>query len=68
MRSGRSSWLRLNLYALYQGWLDTVLALRAARLTGVFAAAKEKQVARQVQLNLELRCPQAGYAAARSML
>jgi hypothetical protein len=67
MRSGRRSWPRLNSYALYQGWLDTVLALRAARLTGVFGA-KEKQVARQVQLNLELRRPQAGYAAARSML
>jgi len=90
---------RLNLYALYQGWLDTVLALRAARLTGVFAAAasphhavqrqralaecarlegrmaglrasaeKEKQVARRVELNLELQRLRADYAAARSML
>lgn len=77
---------RATLYALYQGWIDTLLALRAARVTGAFvvaanaehasarrdalrecarldaeiarlraAAAKEKQMARQVELNLELK-------------
>jgi len=76
---------RSNLFALYQGWLDTVMALQAARLTGHFTAsvsreqaamrraalrqchdlttqmaalrkeaAKEKQLARQVNLNLAL--------------
>ena len=75
-----------SLYALFQGWLDTLLAQQAARLTGHFAvpvnaeyatgrrdalrecarldaeiarlrsaAAKEKQMARQVELNLELK-------------
>ena len=29
---------RTSLQALYQGWLDTLLALQAARLTGTFAA------------------------------
>ncbi len=27
---------RMTLYALYQGWIDTLVALQAARLTGVF--------------------------------
>jgi hypothetical protein len=76
---------RTTLYALYQGWIDTLLALQAARVTGTFtvaanaeyaavrrdalqecarldaeitrlrvAAAKEKQMARRVELNLEL--------------
>jgi hypothetical protein len=76
---------RSSLHALYQGWLDTLLALAAARLSGGFAilptadaraarrealgecarlgaeiarlraaAAKEKQMARQVELNLEV--------------
>ena len=75
-----------TLYALYQGWLDTVLALKAAAITGQFTihdaasrvelrrralqrvaelqdriavlrreAAKASQMARQVELNLQLR-------------
>ena len=74
-----------QLFALYQGWIDVLLALNAARLTGAFvlaaspkqsaerrealreraqlvdevarlraAAAKESQIARQVELNLEI--------------
>ena len=77
---------RTSLHALYQGWIDTLLALHAARVTGAFAvaanaeqaavwldalqecarldveiarlraaAAKEKQMARRVELNLELK-------------
>lgn len=77
---------RSTLYALYQGWQDTVLALQAALLTGEFtlldsaeraqqrrealhvsialqgqiyslrgAAAKASQMARQVELNLQIR-------------
>ena len=76
---------RSDLFALYQGWIDTVVALQAAQLTGHFtasvspeqaamrraalrqcydlttqiaalrkAAAKEKQLARQVDLNMTL--------------
>jgi len=90
---------RGTLYALYQGWIDTVLAVQAARVTGAFstptsaehaaarrealqacahldsqmaglraAAAKEKQIPRQVELNLELKRLQADYAAARARL
>lgn len=75
-----------SLYALYQGWLDTALALKAAAITGQFTihdavsrvelrrralhrvaelkerisvlrreAAKASQMARQVELNLQLR-------------
>ncbi len=75
-----------NLLAFYQGWIDRVLALAAARLTGTYAlttsveasnarqaaleehsriereiaglrarAAKERQVNRRVDLNLELK-------------
>lgn len=75
-----------NLYALYQGWLDTVLALKAAAITGQFTlhdvtsrleqrrralqrgvelqdriaalrreARKASQLARQVELNLQLQ-------------
>lgn len=75
-----------SLYALYQGWIDTLLALKAARVTGVFglaadaghavarqealrecarldaeiarlrtAAAGEKQIPRQVELNMEVK-------------
>ncbi|MGQ0510470.1 MAG: DUF4391 domain-containing protein [Betaproteobacteria bacterium] len=77
---------RGDLYGLYQGWLNVLVALQAARATGAFsmpesseqamarqealrdcgrldveiarlraAAAKERQVARQVALNLELK-------------
>lgn len=90
---------RASLFALYQGWLDTVFALHAARLTGSFAApaspahaaarrdalrecarlemeiarlraaaAKEKQLPRQVEFNLELKRLQAAQAAARAKL
>lgn len=76
----------LSLHALYQGWMDTVIALQTAFVTGVFAAsasrehaverhqalqevkkqrveiarlkaaaAKEKQIARQVELNAEIK-------------
>ena len=77
---------RASLYALYQGWLDTIFALQAAAITGAFtlldsvelaaarrqavhvvrelrariealrgAAEKASQMARQVELNLEIR-------------
>jgi hypothetical protein len=88
-----------TLYALYQGWMDSLEALLAARLTGGFKnanspeqaaarrqglqdclrleleavslrakAAKEKQLARQVELNLALKRVQAQLAAAREQL
>ncbi len=88
-----------DLYGLYQGWIDTLLALLAARVTGVFAAAttpvqgatrrealrecarfdaeivrlrsaaaKEKQVSKQVALNLELKRAEAARAAALERL
>ncbi|MBZ0170284.1 hypothetical protein MELA_00193 [Candidatus Methylomirabilis lanthanidiphila] len=94
---GRQS--RASLYALYQGWMDTVLALEVARRTGVFelpgstersaarraalqecarceaesarlraAAAKEKQIPRQVELNLTLKRVEAARAAALARL
>jgi len=90
---------RTSIYALYQGWLETLLTLQAARLTGLFnpspnpphaaarqealgecawlesemtrlrkTAAKEKQVSRQVELNLELKRVEAALAAARARL
>jgi hypothetical protein len=90
---------RTTLFALYQGWIDTLLALHAARVTGTFAVAanvehaaarrdalrecvrldaeiarlraaalKEKQMARQVELNLELKRVEALLAAARERL
>ena len=90
---------RSNLQALYQGWIDTLLALQAARVTGAFAvasnaeqaglrhkalqectrlgreiarlrttAAKEKQMARRVDLNLELKRLEAALAAAHANL
>lgn len=88
-----------TLQALYQGWVDCVQALLAARLTGSYQtpatpeqaaarrqaladcerleaevsrlraqAAKEKQMARQVELNLTLKRVQAELAAARRQL
>jgi acyl-CoA synthetase (AMP-forming)/AMP-acid ligase II len=88
-----------SLETLYQGWIDTLLALQAARLTGAFAvptnpeqaglrrealqecsrlareiarlratAAKEKQMARRVELNLELKRLEAAQAAAQATL
>lgn len=90
---------RTTLEALYQGWIDTLLALQAARVTGAFAvptnleqsglrrkalqecsrlareisrlrttAAKEKQMARRVDLNLELKRLEAAQAAAHANL
>lgn len=88
-----------TLHALYQGWMERVWALQAARLTGSYQAdttpeqaaarwqaladcerleneigrlraqaAKEKQLARQVELNLTLKRIQAELAAARLKL
>lgn len=90
---------RESLYGLYQGWIDTMLALLAAGMTGTFAmagsrehaevrrsalaecgrldaqvaslratAAKEKQISRQVELNLELKRLEAVRAAVRTKL
>lgn len=90
---------RADLYLLYQGWIDTLLALLAARVTGLFAVAtspgqaatrrealrecarldteiarlraaatKEKQVPRQVALNLELKRAKVARAAALARL
>lgn len=90
---------RLSLHALYQGWIDTLLAFQAACRTGCFKpatsaaaatarrealsacarleaemsrlrglAAREKQIARQVALNLELKRIEAEFAAAQSNL
>ncbi|QJD30822.1 DUF4391 domain-containing protein [Methylococcus geothermalis] len=90
---------RADLYQLYQGWIDTLLALKAAEVTGRFAmvtsadqaaarrealrecarldaeitrlrkaAAKERQVPRQVELNLELKRAEAARATAREKL
>lgn len=88
-----------TLLALYQGWLDCLTALQAARYTGTFKAiddpaqaaarrealrecqrleqesarlrtlaTKEKQMAKQVDLNLALKRVQAGLLAARQQL
>ena len=88
-----------TLLVLYQGWLDTLIALKAALLTGSFIpavdheqarerqeslgecarleaemarlrsmAGKEKQLARQVELNLELKRIEAAHVAARARL
>jgi hypothetical protein len=90
---------RASLHVLYQGWIDTLLVLQAARVTGDFAfaadvehaarrhaalqecarldseiarlratAAKEKQLSRRVELNLELKRVEAALAAARANL
>ncbi len=90
---------RGTLFALYQGWIDTLLALQAARRMGVFAklgsadraaqrreallecerleaeiarlraaAAREKQMPRQVELNLELKRVEASRTAALARL
>jgi len=84
-----------TLLSLYQGWIDTLLALQAASRTRIFAvpdsadakvarrealatcerleaeiarlraaAAKEKQIRKQVELNLELKRLEAARAAA----
>jgi hypothetical protein len=90
---------RASLLALYQGWFDTLLALEAARLSGVFtilptdegrharrdalrdaarldaeigrlraAASREKQMARQVALNLDLKRAESERAAVQVRL
>ncbi len=90
---------RTSLFELYQGWIDTLHALEAARRTGSFvmadgpqaraarrealaelarleaeisrlrsAAAVEKQLARQVQHNLELQRLQAARSGALARL
>lgn len=90
---------RADLYLLYQGWMDALLALLAARVTGTFtaaaspdqaaarrealrecaglnaeiarlrtAAAKEKQMSKQVELNLELKRAEAARTAAFARL
>jgi hypothetical protein len=90
---------RENLMVLYQGWLDTLAAFQAARITGAFtqsqsdeqaaarraslrecreleqqiaallaAATKEKQLARQVTLNLEIKQLQARQQQASALL
>jgi len=88
-----------NLRALYQGWVDALVAFKAARFTGSFnpaadpekatdrqealrecarleaemarlraAAGKEKQMARKVELNVELKRIEAAHASARARL
>ncbi len=90
---------RSNLHALYRGWIDTVLAAKAAAITGDFvpaadaghaqgrasaldacadlegriasirsAAAKEKQLARRVELNTQLKTLRGELEAARAKL
>ena len=90
---------RATLFALYDGWMDTLLALHAARRTNVFAipeaadaraarrealgecerleaeiarlraaAARERQMPRQVALNLEIKRLEAQRAAALKKL
>lgn len=88
-----------SLYALYQSWVDVLLALKAARVTGVYrlaadagdaaarrealrecarldaeiarlraAAAGEKQMPRQVELNMEIKRMEAALVAVRTRL
>src|SRR5207253_1763997 len=90
---------RRNLQALFQGWMDTLLAWNAAQWTGAFtiasdakhavaretalrdcarcetdiarlraAAKKEKQLAKQVELNLALKRVEAELSAAKQKL
>jgi len=94
-----SSQPRADLFKLYQGWIDAVLALLAAQLTGRFslpgtvehaaarrealresarleteitrlraAAAKQKQLSRQVELNMALKRAEAARASALTQL
>lgn len=88
-----------DLFALYQGWMNTLTALQAAQLTGTFrvthdpeqttlrrqalrdcaryqtemtslraAAGKEKQMARKVDLNMDLKRIEAAHASAKKRL
>jgi hypothetical protein len=90
---------RSTLHTLYQGWADTLLAFKAAQVTGSYrpvdnpeqaatrhealkecarldaeiaglraAATKERQIARKVELNLELKRVESRLAAARQRL
>lgn len=90
---------RGSLLALYQGWIDAVQALRAARVTGVYsipksrakvmdrasalqeygriesriselsaAGAKEKQIPRLAEINLELKRLRADRASVRGRM
>ena len=90
---------RTTLLALYQGWMNAIIALKAARQTGNFieassteqadargaallecsrldaeiarlqaATAKERQMARQVELNVELKRLEAALAVSRAKL
>lgn len=90
---------RATLFELYQGWVDKLIALQAARLTGTFrpgnsykdfdarrealrdferleaeiktlrsAAAKEKQLPRQVEINLQLQRARNAQVAAKERL
>ena len=90
---------RTSLFLLYQGWMDTLVALQASAISGTFqpldsaegaanrrvalhacialqeriaalrsAASKASQIARQVELNIELRRLQDELVVARSRL
>ena len=90
---------RANLWLLYQGWIDTLIALQASQFTGTFiqaatneaaiarreavqmcrelemkiavlrnAAVKEKQMARRVELNLEIKGLEVELAEATSLI
>jgi hypothetical protein len=90
---------RTTLFALYQGWMDAIIALKASRQTGSFAmaasteqagarraalvecskleaeiarlhaaASRERQMARKVELNLELKRLEAALAVSRASL
>jgi hypothetical protein len=91
--------MHASLYALYQSWVDVLLALKAARVIGVYrlaanagdaavrrdvlrecarldaeiarlraAAAGEKQMPRQVELNMEIKRMEAALAVAKEKL
>ena len=90
---------RANLLLLYQGWIDTLIALQASQLTGTFSqavtneaaitrreavqrckvleteiavlrkvAVKEKQIARRVELNFDIKRLEVALAVAEGML
>jgi len=90
---------RNNMYSLYQGWIDTLIAMQAAQITGAFTksrnpehaqarqaalqqctkleaeitrirtiAKKEKQIAHQVELNMQLKQLEGKLKTARELL
>jgi len=90
---------RNNMFSLYQGWIDTLIAMKVAQLTGTFTkslttehakarqaalnqctkleaemnrirtiAKKEKQIARQVELNMQLKQLEGQLKTARELL